>query len=233
MLSRLKNLAITLIGFAFAAGGVFLMFQADDRAELMLGVVCALFFGAGGLVGLSQLLPARLPKPDSAGRIVIRASRARALIFVFAGLAFAVAGGAMAATGLAEGFTPGLVIGALGLPFGLLVAAFMLLQALRTAPLYILDPEGAESLTGIKWRLSWKDVARFGLARSGPNRWLMLETFAHVPGPEGFASGLNRRMGLPPYAITPGASGVDFDALANCALTFWEAHHPETGPDHD
>lgn len=233
MLNRLKNLATALIGFAFAAGGVFLMLKADDQGELVLGAVCALFFGAAGLVGLAQLVPARLPDPDSAGRIVIRASRARALIFVFAGLAFAVAGGAMAAAGFADGFTLALGIGALGLPFGLAAAAFMLRQALRTAPLYILDPEGAESLTGIKWRLAWKDVARFGLARSGPNQWLMFETFAHVPDPEGLASGLNRRTGLPPYAITPGASGVEFDALANCALTFWEAHHPETGPDHD
>lgn len=233
MLNRLRSLATTLIGFAFAAGGAFLMLAAEDPGELVLGAVCFLFFGAAGLVGLAQLMPARLPAADSAGRIVVRASRMRALIFVFAGLAFIVAGGLMALAGLTGGFTVMLAIGALGLPFGLAVALIMLRQAFRAEPLYILGPEGAESLTGIRWRLAWRDVARIGVGRAGANRWLMLETFAHVPDPEGWASGLNRRMRLPPYAITPGASGVDFDALAHCAQAFWEAHHPDTGPDHD
>jgi hypothetical protein len=47
-----------------------------------------------------------------------------------------------------------------------------------------------------------------------------------VPDPPGAASRLNRRFGMPPYAIAPGASGVDFEALEQAVLTMWETHGP-------
>lgn len=95
--------------------------------------------------------------------------------------------------------------------------------------LYLLDDAGIESRTGIKWRLAWTDISEISMRRVGPNVWLMFDTRPDVPDPPGRAAGLNRRFKMPPYAIAPGTSGVNFEALANTIVYLWEAHRGPFG----
>lgn len=109
-MKRLQSLAVTLIGFGFTAMGLFLLFTSETGDDLLMGGVTTLFFAAVGLVGLIDLLPAALPRPQADGRLIVRAAR------------------------------------------------------------------------------------------------------------------LNRRFNMPPYALAPGTSGVDFNALADSVFALWETH---------
>lgn len=223
-MNRLKNLAVTLIGFGFVAMGIFLMFHAESEDDLLMAGVTTLFFAAVGLVGLMELLPASLPRKQADGRIIVAPSRVRAGIFAFGGLAFLVMGIVMPLRMLETGFSIKLLLGALAAPFGLAVLVFAGRQMFKGGPMYILDETGIESRTGIKWRLAWTDIDQISLGRAGLSAWLMFETKPHVPDPPSRAARLNRRFNMPPYAIAPGASGVNFDALAEAVVDLWEAN---------
>jgi hypothetical protein len=223
-MSRLPSLAVTLIGFGFTAMGLFLLFNAETDDDLLMAGVTTLFFAAVGLVGLMDLLPAALPRPQADGRFIVRASRLRSGIFALGGLAFLVTGLVMALQMLQSGVSINLLLGALGAPFGLLVLVFALRQLVAAGPLYILDQTGIESRSGMKWRLAWTDISDISTGRVGPNAWLMFDTMPHVPDPPGRAARLNRRFNMPPYAVAPGTSGVDFNALADVIFDLWETH---------
>ncbi|MFN3911984.1 hypothetical protein [Hyphomonas sp.] len=229
-MNRLSSLAVTLIGFGFTAMGLFLLFSAETDDDLLMAGVTTLFFAAVGLVGLMDLLPASVPRQQPGGRIVVGASRLRAGIFALGGLAFLVAGIVMPLRMLETGFSIKLLLGALGAPFGLAVLIFGLRQVIAAGPLYILDETGIESRTGIKWRLAWADIRDISTGRVGPNAWLMFDTLPHVPDPPGRAARLNRRFNMPPYALAPGTSGVDFNALADVVFDLWEAHRGNGAP---
>lgn len=229
-MDRLTAFFVTLIGCLFTAGGAFILTRADTPDQIVMGWMITMFFGAGAMVGITELLPARMPRAGPDGRIIIGPSRLRASIFALAGLAFAFAGGVIFQQGLAHGFTLKMAIGSLGVPFGLVTAIFSGRQALSPKPMYILDPQGAESLHGIKWRLAWEDIAGIGLAAVRNNRFLVFETRPDVPDPPGHLSSLNRRFGMPPYAISPGASGVAIEPLAEQVFAFWEARNGPSGP---
>ncbi len=228
-MDRLTAFFVALIGCLFTAGGAFILTRADTPDQIVMGWMITMFFGAGAMVGIAMLLPARMPKAGPDGRILIAPSRLRAAIFTLAGLAFAFAGGVIFQQGLAHGFTFKMAIGSLGVPFGLVTAIFSGRQALSPKPMYILDPQGAESLLGIKWRLAWEDIAGIGLAAVRNNRFLVFETRPDVPDPPGHLSSLNRRFGLPPYAISPGASGIAIEPLAEQVFAFWEARNGPSG----
>jgi hypothetical protein len=223
-MNRLRSLAVTLIGFAFTAMGLYLLFSAETDDDLLMAGVSTLFFAAVGLVGLMDLLPASVPRQQPDGRIIVSASRLRAGIFALGGLAFLVAGTAMPLQMLVTGFSIKLLLGGLGAPFGLVVLVFALRQMIVAGPLYILDGTGIESRSGIKWRLAWTDITEISTGRVGPNVWLMFDTRPEVPDPPGFAARANRRLRMPPYAIAPGTSGVDFNSLADTIVGFWEAY---------
>lgn len=228
----LKNLAVTLIGFGFVAMGIFILATDTTGEDTMLGSIVILFFGAVGLVGLMDLLPTSQPKAQPDGRYFVAASRLRTLVFAFGGLAFAVAGVVMPLSLYLSGeFSIKALIGALGLPFGLGVLWFALRQLGKSGPLYILDADGIESRTGLEWRLAWRDIAAVGVGAAGQNRWLMFETFPHVPDPPGAITSINRRFNMPPYALTSGTSGVNFDALADLVHALWSAQHPPAAPE--
>lgn len=229
-MDRSTAFLVTLISALFAAGGVFILTKANTPDDIVMGWMVTMFFGACAMVGVSMVLPARMPKAGPDGRIVIAPSGPRAVIFAIAGLAFAFAGGIIFQQGLAHGFTIKMAIGSLGVPFGLVVAAFSGRQALSPKPMYILDGAGAESLQGVKWHLSWEDIVGIGLASVRNNRFLVFETRPEIPDPPGYMSGLNRRFGLPPYAISPGTSGIAFEPLANKVFALWEARNGAAGP---
>lgn len=229
-MDRLTAFLVTLIGCLFTAGGAFILTRAATPDDIVMGWMITMFFGACAMVGITMLLPARMPKAGPDGRILIAPSRLRAAIFTLAGLAFAFAGGVIFQQGLAHGFTLKMAIGSLGVPFGLVTAIFSGRQALSPKPMYILDPQGAESLHGIKWRLAWEDIAGIGFAAVRNNRFLVFETRPDVPDPPGHLSSLNRRFGLPPYAISPGASGIAIEPLAEQVFAFWEARKGPPGP---
>ncbi len=228
-MDRLTAFFVTLIGCLFTAGGAFILTRADTPDDIVVGWMVTMFFGACAMVGFTMLLPARMPNAGPDGRIVIAPSRLRAAIFALAGLAFAFAGGVIVQQGLAHGFTLKMVIGSLGVPFGLVTAVFTGRQAFSPKPMYILDSDGAESLHGIKWRLAWEDIAGIGLAGVRDNRFLVFETRPDVPDPPGHLSSFNRRFGLPPYTISPGASGIAVEPLAEQVLAFWEARNGSSG----
>jgi hypothetical protein len=223
-MNRLKNLAVTLIGFSFVAMGIFLLFNAETEDDLLMAAVCTLFFAAVGLIGLLELLPASLPRKQADGRIIVTPSRFRAGLFAFGGLAFLVMGIVMPLRMSESGFSIKLLLGALAAPFGLVVLVFAGRQMFAGGPMYILDESGIESRSRIKWRLAWTDIDQISLGRAGISAWLMFETKSHVPDPPSRAVRLNRRFNMPPYAIAPGTSGVNFDALADAVVTLWEAH---------
>ena len=181
------------------------------------------------LVGLMSLLPASLPKAQPDGSYLVSASRYRAGVFAFGGLAFLVAGVVIPLQMMAEGgVSPTALIAALGAPFGLAILIFAGRQMLSGGALCRLDASGIETFTGLKWRLAWRDISGIAIGSVGSNRWLMFETLPHVPDPPGAASALNRRFNMPPYALTTGTSGVDFNALTELAADLWEAgRNPE------
>ncbi|MBK8199829.1 MAG: hypothetical protein IPK75_15875 [Acidobacteria bacterium] len=221
----LKDLAVTLIGFGFVVMGGFILLKDQTGEDTLLAGAVILFFGAVGLVGLIGLLPASLPKAQPDGRFIVNTSRLRAGVFAFGGLAFLVAGIVMPLHMMSTGgVSAKALIGALGVPFGLAVLVFAGRQMFTAGPLYILDADGIESCAGLRWRLAWRDISDIGLGSVGANRWLMFETFPHVPDPPGKVSALNRRFNMPPYALTTGLSGVNFNALAGLAGDLWEAH---------
>lgn len=229
-MNRLPSLAVTLIGFGFTAMGLFLLFTAETDDDLLMGGVTTLFFAAVGLVGLMDLLPAAAPRPQPDGRVIVRASRLRSGIFALGGLSFLVAGIVMPLRMLETGFSIKLLLGALGAPFGLAVLVFALRQMIVAGPLYIMDETGIESRTGMKWRLAWADIRDISTGRVGANAWLMFDTLPHVPDPPGHAARLNRRFNMPPYALAPGTSGVDFNALADVIFDLWETHRASEAP---
>ena len=221
-MGKSKSLMVILIGLVFVALGSFLLARGETADDRAMGLFVVLFFGAGALIGISDLIPARLP-PLIDEVVVIRPSRVRAAIFVIGGLAFAIGGVMMAHEILVSGVTLKLAIGALGLPFGLIVMAIAGRQMLSPRTLYEIDRDGVASLHGIKWSLAWSDISAIGIGSVRGNRWLVLETYEHVPDPVGRLSRLNRRFGMPPYAIAAGTSGVDFDALADQVYVLWQA----------
>lgn len=221
-MKRLQSLAVTLIGFGFTAMGLFLLFTSETDDDLLMGGVTTLFFAAVGLVGLIDLLPAALPRPQADGRLIVRASRLRSGIFALGGLAFLVAGFMMALRMLGTGFLIELVSGSLGAPFGLAVLVFTLRPMIVAGPLCILDETGIGSRAGMKWRLTWADIREISTGLVGPNAWLMFDTLSQVPDPPGRAARLNRRFNMSPYALAPGTSGVDFNALADAVFALWE-----------
>jgi hypothetical protein len=229
-MDRFTAILVTLISLAFTALGAFLLTRADTPDDIVMGWMVSMFFGACAMVGVTQILPARMPKAAADGRIIIAPSRLRAAIFALAGLAFAFAGGVIFQQGLAHGFTAKMAIGSLGLPFGLACAIFSGRQVLSVKPMYILNPQGAESLRGVKWRLAWEDIAAIGLASIRNNKFLVFETRPDVPDPPGHLSSLNRRFGLPPYAISPGTSGIAFEPLADQVFALWEARNGPARP---
>lgn len=225
----LKNLAVTVIGFGFVVMGAFILLKDQTGEDTLLAATIMLFFGAVGLVGLMGLLPASLPKTQPDGSYLVAASRFRAGVFAFGGLAFLVAGLVIPLQMTADGgVSLKVLIAALGAPFGLAVLIFAGRQMLSGGAICRLDASGIETFTGLKWRLAWRDISGIAIGSVGSNRWLMFETFPHVPDPPGAASALNRRFNMPPYALTPGTSGVNFNALADLAGDLWEAgRNPE------
>lgn len=120
-MNRLRSLAVTLIGFAFAAMGIFLLFKAETQDDVVLGGGVTLFFAPVVLIGLMELMPASLPRQQADGRIIVTPSRLRAGVFVIGGLAFLVAGIVMPMRMMESGFSIKLLLGALAVPFGLIV----------------------------------------------------------------------------------------------------------------
>lgn len=223
-MNRLRSLAVTLIGFVFTAMGLYLLFKAETQDDLVMAGATTLLFAAVALVGLMELMPSSLPRLQPDGRIIVARSRLRAGIFALGGLAFLVAGIVMPVRMMESGVSIKLLLGALGAPFGLVVLIFAGRQMIVSGPLYILDDAGIESLAGIKWRLAWTDITEISMGRVGPNVWLMFDTRPEMSDPPGFAARFNRRFRMPPYAIAPGTSGVDFNSFADTIVEFWEAH---------
>jgi hypothetical protein len=207
LMSGFRNIALTVIGFAFTAAGVFMMATASTPDERVIGGACTLFFGACGLVGAAELWPAPALRPDPDGLYRIWSSRVISGIFCFAGLCFAAVGALMAQQVLAGETSFKMIVGALGLPFGLLAMAVFARDLQRPRLLYVLGPDGAESLHRKKWRVRWADVAQLGIGQVRGTRWLML-----APA-----------NGLPPYAMLTSASRVRFDDLYAVVSDLWAA----------
>ena len=70
-MNRLRSLAVTLIGFAFAAMGISLLFKAETQDDVVLGGGVTLFFAPVVLIGLMELMPASLPRQQADGRIIV------------------------------------------------------------------------------------------------------------------------------------------------------------------
>lgn len=228
----LKSLAVTLIGFGFVIMGAFILLKDQTGEDGLLGGTIILFFGVVGLVGLMELLPASLPKAQADGSYIVATSRLRAGVFALGGLAFVAAGIIMplhmVSTG---GLSLKALVGALGVPFGLVVLWFAGRQFLSGGPVCRLDADGIENCIGLKWRLAWRDISDIAVGSVGQNRWLMFETFPDVPDPPGNVTAINRRFNMPPYAITTGTSGVNFNAFTDLVGDLWEAHRgPEPTP---
>ena len=222
-MSRIKSFALTLIGLAFVVTGGLIFAHSDSSEDRLMAIFVIVFFGGCALVGLSDLLPARMPAAGSDGRMVVRPSRVRAGLFAFAGIGFMLGGAFVLIEILNGGVTLEYAIGALALPFGVAVLLIMSKQAIAPETLYVLDSDGIASLQGLKWQLAWTDIAAIGVGGVQHTRWLVFETFAHVPDPPGKRTGLNRRFGMPPYAMTSGASGIAFEPLAETVFSLWEA----------
>lgn len=222
-MNTLQNLAVTVIGFCFVVMGVFILMKDKTGEDTLFAATIMLFFGAVGLVGLTGLLPDSLPKAQPDGSYLVSASRFRAGVFAFGGLAFLVAGIVIPLQMLLSGgLSLQSVIAALGAPFGLAILIVAGRQMFSGGPLCRLDISGIETFTGLKWRLAWRDISGITIGSAGTTRWLMFETLPHVPDPPGAIPALNRRFNMPPYALTTGISGVNFNALADLAGDLWE-----------
>jgi hypothetical protein len=208
-----RNIAITVIAFGFTVGGIFMMMDATDLNQRLIGGASALFFGGCFLFGVSDMVPSPMLEEDADGRVRIWSSRVMAGIFCLAGLGFAAVGALMGREVLAGAVTWKLVIGALGLPFGLLVAIVFARDLFTPRLMYVLDRTGVESLHRKKWRLRWDKITRIDVVEARGTRWLLL-----VPN-----------NGMPSYSMLTSGSRIGFVVLYDTVMRLWtEARTPRS-----
>lgn len=200
-----RNIALTVIGFGFAAAGIWMMLDAATPDDRLIGGACTLFFGGCGLLGASELVPSPPLQMELDGKIRIWSSRVMAGIFCLAGLGFVAVGALMAREVLSGTVTFKLVIGGLAVPFGLLAVVVFARDLIRPRLMYVIDRTGIESLHRKKWRLRWDEVARIEVGQVRGTRWLMLVA----------------DNGLPPYSMLTSGSRIGFEVLYDTVMQMW------------
>lgn len=210
---------LTLLGVAITALIVWLIPQ-QSGADRTFSIGGALFFGACALVGIANLVPARLPAPDIDGSITIPNSKIRSLVFATALIMITTAALLM---------WPSLESGGDWRKYAFLIipapCAFLALKYLQWGlggrPAFRFDKHG---VTRYQWGerfTPWDAVTGVRMIKVRNSKSVALDvTPEHRQQASGW-SRFNAATGLGDVTLASGASGLTPDEIEALVRRFW------------
>jgi hypothetical protein len=222
-MSRATAILLLAISLGFVAIGVWLasVSAGDDR---LIGLVCAVFFGACAVVAVGQLLPRRTAVTDADGVTLIQPDRVQMATLFIGAAGFAAACPFIALLAAADGEIMKALIVWGGTVFFGACALIGLWRLIRARPLLRLDSEGVTNLALKGWTAPWRAIRGLLILEVRGQDFIALDVDPATGIEGGALQRVNRAFGFPPFTIGPQGTAMGFEAFLELVQSYWTRH---------